>query len=118
VVTVNCRFPGSLTADAGRLTVICEELTNVEAMSVPFRATVEEELKPVPLMVRVAAVLIGPVLGVMEETLGGGGGMMVTVSVFEVEGVEVELTTVTLAVPVVVRRFAGTVAAMDCEVPP
>jgi hypothetical protein len=89
----------------------------VEEIWVPFRAMVEEELKPVPKMLRVAAVLIGPVLGLMEEIVGGGGGIMLTAIAFEVAGVEVELTTVTLAVPTDVSRLAGTTADIVCELP-
>ena len=41
--------------------------------------------------------------------------MMLTGSAFEVAVVDVELTAVTLAVPIDVSRLAGTVAVIDCD---
>ena len=47
----------------------------------------------------VVAVLIGPELGEIEVTVGGGGLVIDTVRAFDSEGVAVGLLTVTEAVP-------------------
>ena len=60
VVTVKFRLPGRTTLDAGRATVSAVELTKVNGTLDPFVATVESDVNPVPLSVRMAAVLMGP----------------------------------------------------------
>jgi hypothetical protein len=51
VVTVKLKLPGNVTAEAGRFTVSSPEFTYVDAICVPFTATVEPDVNPVPLRV-------------------------------------------------------------------
>jgi hypothetical protein len=113
VVTVKFTLPGSATLDAGIVVVSSVELTYVAAMFAPFRVTVEFAVNPVPFRVTVVAALIGPAFGEIDVSVGGGGFAIVTVTAFDTAGVEVELSTVIVALPTVVSRFAGTVAVMN-----
>jgi hypothetical protein len=81
---------------------------NFDATLSPFTATVELDVKLVPSSIREAAVFTGPPVGEMDISVGGGGFVMEAVTLFEVEGVAAMLDTVTVAVPVAVRRLAGT----------
>ena len=107
------RFPGSVTLAAGIATVSSVLFTYVAAMFVPFIATVELAVNPVPASVTVAAVLIGPALGEMEVSVGAGGLSMDTLTGADVEGEAAWLETVMLAVPSEARRLAGTSACID-----
>ena len=81
-------------------------------MVVPFTATVELAVKPVPFSVTIAAVLTSPEFGESDVSVGAGGFAIVTVTAFDKAGVEVELLTVMEAVPADASRLAGTVATM------
>jgi hypothetical protein len=113
VVTVKFKLPGSAALEAGIATVSCPEFTYVAAIFVPFSATVELVVKPVPFSVTVAAVLIGPALGESDVRVGAGGFAIVTVRAFERAGLEYGLFTVMDAVPAAVNKPAGTVAMSD-----
>jgi len=90
--------------------VIWVELTSVEGIVTPFKATDVFPVKPVPVKVTALAVLIAPPEGLMPVRVGAGGLVMVTVAAFEREGLAAGVVTVMLAVPVAVRSEAGTVA--------
>lgn len=75
---------------------------------IPFKATVDVEAKPVPYRLTVVAVLIGPLVGLIEVNVGAGGFAIVAVTALDSAGVAVLDVTVTEAVPKEVKRFAGT----------
>src|SRR6202023_3214668 len=56
------------------------------------------------------AELMGPALGDTKVRVGTGGFVILTITVLESDGFALGVLTVTLAVPVVVRSAAGTVA--------
>ena len=87
--------------------VNCTELTNVVGSAVPFRETMLFAEKPVPVIVSVNAVLIGPEDGLIEVNVGAGGLAMMTGSVFESDGVAGGVYTLMLTVPAVASRFDG-----------
>jgi len=93
------------------------ELTNVVATGVPFKLTVEEELKPVPVKVNFAALFMGPLFGEIPVSVGTGGFVMDTVAAFDNGFTALGLETVMLAVPVAVRRVEGTVANRSDALP-
>jgi hypothetical protein len=113
VVTAIFTFPGNATVEGESGHVICPEFTTVHGTVVPFMLTVESVVYPVPLSVRVAAVLIGPELGLIEVSVGAAGVVMFTVTAFELGGVAVGVETVTLADPALTKFEAGTVAVSD-----
>jgi len=100
-------LPGSITLDAEIVTVSSVELIYAAAMFVPFIATVEFAVNPVPFSVTVVAVPVGPAFGVIDVNVGVGGLTIDTVAAFDMAGVEVALLTVTVAVPTAVSRLAG-----------
>jgi hypothetical protein len=113
VVTAIFTFPGSATVEAESGHVICPEFTTVHGAVVPFMVTVESVVNPDPVSVRVAAVLIGPELGLIEASVGVAGLVMFSVTAFETGGVAVGVETVTLAVPALAKSAAGTVAVSE-----
>ena len=115
-MTVTLVFPGIARLDAGKVAVISVELTYVDDMVSPFRATVVFAVNPVPVSVTALAVLIGPALGDIEVNVGTGGLVMATLSAFETGVLAAGVSTVTVAVPTVVRSEAGTIA--NSSVPP
>jgi len=67
----------------------------------------------VPFRVTVAAVFTNPEFGEIEVSVGAGGLEIVTVTAFEMAGVDVVLLTVMVAVPTDASKLAGTVAMMN-----
>ena len=82
----------------------------------PSQFTEEPVTKSLPLIVRVTAVLPAATLEGESELTEGTGltAVMVKATVFEVPPPGVGLTTVTFALPAVVRLEAGTIA-VSCE---
>ena len=111
VVTVTLAVPVDAIRLAGTAAVSLFALTNVVASAVVPHCTVAPETKFVPLIVRVkAAPPAVTELGLKLAIVGGGGGLMVNVDPAEVPP---GVATVTLAVPAVAIRLAGT-AAVSC----
>ena len=63
-----------------------------------------------PVNVIGIAVLIEPIFGEIDVSVGGGGFEMATETAFESAGVAVGLLTVMLAVPVAASRATGRLA--------
>ena len=82
-------------------------------MLLPFSNTIEFGAKPVPVRKTDTAVSISPEFGEIDVNVGAGAFVIVTVSAFEMAGVDVGLLTVMVAVPADATRFAGTEAVMD-----
>ena len=102
------KFPGRLKPLAGMFTVIWVELTSVAAMFVPLIATVEVEVKPVPVRVIWIGTPMGPATGEMDVSVGTGGFVIITWNGAEVAAPAVD--TVSSAVPALARSASGTVA--------
>jgi hypothetical protein len=115
VVTVKFRFPGSVKLEAGIFTVSFVEPERVAAMLVPFIATVEFGIKPVPFSVTVAAVLIGPTFGEIEVRVGGGGFTIGTVTTADVPPPGAAFTAVSERLPKLATSAAVSVAT-NCVV--
>ena len=76
MVTVTCTVPADSAGDVAVKEV--DELTVVAvAVTVP-NITVAEEVKLVPVMVTDVPPLVGPLVGVMDVTVGMGGGGVFT----------------------------------------
>jgi len=107
VVTVTLTVPAVAIRLAGTAAVSWLTLMNLVVSAVPFHFTFAPEPKLVPLTVRVkAAPPAVAELGLRLVTVGGGR-VMLNVAPADVPPVVV---TVTLAVPTVVIRLAGTAA--------
>jgi len=114
VKTVTVAVPAVVKFVAGTVAESWLALTNAVVRAVPFQLTVEVEIKLLPLTERVRAEAPA-VAEVGEILLSTGAGLFATALIVNVEeelapppGVGV--TTVTEAVPAVVRLAAGTVA--------
>jgi hypothetical protein len=70
---------------------------------------VEAEVKPVPKMVSIASVAIGPAITEIDVRVGTGGLVTLNVIAFEVGLIAVGQFAVMLADPAVVSNEAGTV---------
>jgi hypothetical protein len=92
---------------AGIVAPICVEPKYCDAMAVPFSATVELDVNPVPVSVICVTVSTGPEFGEICVSVGAGGLVIVTVSALETAGIEAGLLIVMLAVP---RSPAGSQA--------
>jgi len=114
VETVNVKFPGTARL-AGIAAVSCVELTYVVGSAMPLTAATLRFVKLVPVSVAINAVLIGPLAGLMEVSVGAEGFRMLTDWEFESGGFAVWQATATLAVPVDVNRVAGTWAKKNVE---
>lgn len=110
LTTVTMGVPLVATSEAGTEAVSCEALTYVVVSAVPFQSTVEDATKSLPLTVRVNAVDPAATLdGEIEEIEGTGlTAVIVNDEPLEVPPPGVGLTTVIVAVPVVVTSDAGT----------
>ncbi len=100
-------FPG-MTAESGIVAVSCVELTKVEGTVSPLNVTVLFEVKLLPAIVPVNPVWIGPQTGLIEETVGAAGRTMLTETALEIDGVEVAVSTVMVAVPGFASNDEGT----------
>ena len=107
VVTVTLAVPGTAIKAAGTVALSWPALTNVVASAVAPHFAVASETKLVPLIVRVKAGPPAVAELVLKPLMVGGAGSMVKVALAEVPPAVV---TVTLAVPAVAIRAAGTVA--------
>src|SRR3970040_1735616 len=98
---------------AGMAAVSCVLLRKVVVRSAPFQRTTEEEIKPLPLTVRVKPASPAVALEGNKEVKLGPGLLMVRTGAFEVPPPGAGLNTVTCAVPAVARSLAG-MAAVSC----
>ena len=110
LTTVTLAVPGAVTSEAGTLAVNCVLETKVVVRAVPFQLMVASLTKLVPVAVRVNWPLPAAIeLGEMLVSVGAGL-LMVKVKALEVPPPGAGLTTVTLAVPALAIRLAGTLA--------
>lgn len=108
VVTVTLAVPGVAIRLPGTAAVSMVELKYVVAIAVPFHFTFAPEPKLVPLIVSVKAA--PPTVAELGLRLVMVGGGRLTVNVAPVEVAPPGSATVTLAVPIVAIRPAGTAA--------
>ena len=100
-------MPGKAKSEAETVVVIDVLLTSVEASGAPSNCTVEPLANPVPVSVTVASAPIGAPPGVIAESTGTEGSVMVTVTPSDV--IPAGVLSVMVAVPVALRRLAGTI---------
>ena len=114
-VAVTLALPGLAIRLAGTVAVTCPEFTNVVVSALPFHSTVAPDWKLDPLTVSVnpdpAAVTE---IGLRLLMVGITGGLMVKVAAADAV-LPAALATVTLALPELVVRLAGTAAVSKTE---
>lgn len=115
VVTVKFTLPGSVTLEAGIVTVSFVEPERVAAMLVPFIATVEFGVKFMPYSVTEVAELIGPELGEIEVSVGDGGFTTATVVTADVPPPGAAFTAVSERLPVAATSAAVNVTLICVE---
>jgi hypothetical protein len=114
VVTVMLAVPAVAIRPAGTAAVTWLALTNVVVSTVVPHCTFAPETKFVPLIVRVKAAPPAVAELGLRLVMVGGGRLMVNVAPADVPPVVV---TVTLAVPIVAIRLAGTLAVSWVALP-
>jgi hypothetical protein len=95
------------------VTLICPCPTYVDGIFVPFHDTVEAGRNGPPPIVRIVVVFVGPALDERVLSVGTGGISIGTAMLSESPGFEVELYTLTVAVPGDASRLAGTDAPIS-----
>jgi hypothetical protein len=110
VNTVRLPFPGNRFELPGIVAVSVVPDTYVVVKGLPLYDTTEDDVKPVPFSVTFVSAAIAPAPGETEVSVGTGGLLMLTVTAFEVDVTAVGEYTVTLAVPAVPSKAAGSCA--------
>ena len=102
--------PAVAMSGAGTAAINCVALTNVVVRATPFHCTTAPVTKPEPLTVSVNAALPAIAVVCPSDPRTGTGLLIVNVSGLEVPPPGSGFTTVTAAVPPVVRSPIGTTA--------